>query len=104
AERRVRHDRDRPTRPSGECLREDDGWEGALSHGSDHGPIGPGEVNSRRSVFCFGPFDLCPQAELNRALRTDTPKHPVVWLGGATQGLRPVFPTATMAGEWPSAP
>jgi hypothetical protein len=32
---------DRPTRPSGECLREDDGWEGALSLGSDHGPIGP---------------------------------------------------------------
>jgi hypothetical protein len=30
---------------------------------------------SRRSVFCFGPFDPCPQAELNRALRTDTPAY-----------------------------
>ena len=31
-------------------------------------------MNSRPSVFCFGPFDLCPQAELNRALRADTPR------------------------------
>jgi hypothetical protein len=36
-------------------------------------------VNSRRSVFCFGPLDLSAQDEVASALRTATPKYEFVY-------------------------
>src|SRR5262249_30168127 len=33
------------------------------------------EVNSRGSLFCSGPLDLCAQAKVDCARRTDTPMH-----------------------------
>jgi hypothetical protein len=52
-----------------------------MTTGKSHGPAGlaepevqHAEVNSRRSVFCFGPLDLRTQAEVRSALRTDRPK------------------------------
>jgi hypothetical protein len=37
--------------------RTSEGW--VRGRAFTHGPIETGEVNSRRSVFCFGPFDEC---------------------------------------------
>src|SRR5262249_33304011 len=75
----------------------------------------------RNGDSCRGVADRSAQAEGPSARRPDTPTHPVVSSGVATprgatreesrppgpassavkQGHRPVFPTATMAAQWP---